>query len=155
MILLHDLSVTKDKSNRKSNVFCYLLNNIGFLMKEKLVSTVSVLFLWCSRLKIHFYVAAPLFKIIFRCSTPKRKHNSHPIYLITPSTVSLILAIVKMFFCWITSPDCGIRFLYSSVSDKLRISRSIAFYSDKHLKPRCTLDCLFINVFYKNYESKI
>jgi hypothetical protein len=147
MILLHDLSVTKDKSNRKSNVFCYLLNNIGFLMKEKLVSTVSVLFLWCSRLKINFYVAAPLSKYhfsMFYASSHIFNNTKHSIF---------ILAIVKMFF--LLDYLLLLRFLYSTVSDKLLISRSIAFYSDKHLKPRCTLDCLFINVFYKNYESKI
>jgi hypothetical protein len=44
MILVHNSSMIKDESNKKSIIFGYFLNNIGFLMKGKpVVGNKSVL----------------------------------------------------------------------------------------------------------------
>ncbi len=42
MILFLNVSMIKDKSNKKCNVFCHDLNNIGFPRKEMLVRAKSV-----------------------------------------------------------------------------------------------------------------
>ncbi len=47
IILFYDRSMIKDGSDKKSNNFCDLLNDIGFLKKEMLISTESGM--WCSR----------------------------------------------------------------------------------------------------------
>ncbi len=60
-ILFHNVVILKYESNKKCNVFCIFLNNIGFLTKGKLVSTKS--FLWYSCCKIHIYVAAPFWDL--------------------------------------------------------------------------------------------
>ncbi len=57
MILFHNCSVIKDERNKKCN-FLTFLSNIGFLLKGKVVRAKS--FFWCSRCRIHRYVALPL-----------------------------------------------------------------------------------------------
>jgi hypothetical protein len=56
MIFFQDCSIMNAESNNLSNVFCHSLNNIGFLMKKKVVSTEFVL--RYSRCENHLYVAA-------------------------------------------------------------------------------------------------
>jgi hypothetical protein len=38
----HDCTMVKDEINKKCNVFCLVLNNIGYLMKGNLVRIKSV-----------------------------------------------------------------------------------------------------------------
>ncbi len=39
MIFFHNYSVMKDESNQQFDVFNHVLNNMGFLMKGKLIDT--------------------------------------------------------------------------------------------------------------------
>jgi hypothetical protein len=57
MILFYNCSIIKYERNENGIVFCHALNNIGFLMKGKLLRAKSVL--WCNRFRIHCYIAAP------------------------------------------------------------------------------------------------
>jgi hypothetical protein len=41
----NDCYMIKDESNESSNCVCHFLNNIGFLMQGKLISTESFLYL--------------------------------------------------------------------------------------------------------------
>ncbi len=56
-LLFHNGSTIKDETNQKCNVFCYVLNNIDFPMKEKLTIANSVFVRM--RFRGHCYVAAP------------------------------------------------------------------------------------------------
>ncbi len=38
----HDCTMVKDESNNKCNVFCFVLNTIGYVMKRNLVRIKSV-----------------------------------------------------------------------------------------------------------------
>ncbi len=57
IILFYNCSIKKYESNKNSNVFWHALNNIGFLMKGKLLRAKSVV--RCHRFRIHCYVATP------------------------------------------------------------------------------------------------
>ncbi len=57
MILFHNDFAINNVSNQNVRFFCYVLNNIGFPMKGKLIRTLSVLV--CMRFRIHRHVAAP------------------------------------------------------------------------------------------------
>ncbi len=37
IVTFHDCTMVKDESNKKCNVFCLVLNNVGYLMKGNLV----------------------------------------------------------------------------------------------------------------------
>ncbi len=55
IVLFHDCSLIKDDSYKKSNVF-FSSDYSWYSTKEKPISSISVL--WCSRCKIHRFVAA-------------------------------------------------------------------------------------------------
>ncbi len=56
MLMFHNSDRIKEESNKNIMIIA-ISDNIGYLMKEKILLTKSVL--WCSRCKIHCYVTAP------------------------------------------------------------------------------------------------